>query len=759
MMANKDFNFDLMKEKANRHLDELQNSGWTEQETACEIGDAARCLEGKEYARCFTFLLEALNVKKSDEEICAALPKKNSFINIIELLNGMAVLGYVSHSVAVNLKFIDPRLMPCLYMPLRKENESSYPNVVLSSKDGVIALYDSHQDEVVFIKEKDLERGNVWFFHVEEKADDSLSREARKVTGIKWFSALLARFKGFFWSVFSLSVCINMLALSVPLFVMFAYDKVVSSHDMDALIPLSVGVSLAIGLELLLRILRSRILTWLAVRLDYIIGSSIFERLMMLPAVFTERAYISSQINRLKAFDAVRDFFISPLFISLIEIPFVIVLLVMIYIISGPVVFVPIVMTGVYVLLMLIMHGRIKVEMVQSGNSSSDRQQMVIDTLSKLEGFRTSGLTDVWLGHFRELSGKGSLSSFKASYVSSVVDVISHAIYIIAGMSVLLWGVERIWSGDMTSGALIATMILSWRVLSPIQTLCVSLPKYEQLSKAISQINRLMDIETETSSAEDALMRGKFKGRVSFAKVGLRYTRDTDPVFSGLSFDVTPGQLVSVIGGNGSGKSTILKLISGLYRPQVGAVLIDGIDIRQVDPLRLRRNIAYVPQNPDVFTGTIAENVRFANPLASDDDLRKAFKMTGGLEYIDRLPKGLYTIVGKGAGSSAVNEVTEKVPEIFYYHIGLARAYVKKAPIILFDELPSAFLNAPPGKDFKSILEKWKGSRTIFFVTYREDYVVLADKTIVLQEAARPFVGEPKQALEVVYKNNEVKNG
>ncbi len=758
MGENKEIDFNLIKEEANKRLHKLQSSGWMEQESACDVGDT-RCIEGKEYARCFTLLLEALEIKKSDEEICAALPKKNSFINSVELLNGMAILGYVSHSIAVNLKYVDSRLMPCLYMPLREEDDITYPSVLLSSSDGVITLYDSKKDEILSIQEKELARGNVWFFHVEEKSDDSFSRDTRKATGVKWFNAVLSRFKGFFWQIFSLSVFINLLALSVPLFVMFSYDKVVSSHDMDALIPLSVGVALAIGLELLLRILRSRILTWFAVRLDYIIGSSIFERLMMLPAVFTERAYISSQINRLKAFDAVRDFFISPLFISVIEIPFVIILLVMIYVISGPVVFVPIVMAVVYLLLMLAMHSRIKVKMVQSGSASSDRQQMVIDTLNKMEGFRTSGLTDVWLEHFRELSGKGSLSNFKAGYVSSVVDSISHAIYIISGMSVLLWGVERIWSDDMTSGALIATMILSWRVLSPIQTLCTSLPKYEQLSKAIAQINRLMDIETEASSIEDVLMIDKLEGKVSFAKVGLRYTRDTDPVFSGLSFDVEPGQLVSIIGDSGSGKSTILKLISGLYKPQVGAVLIDGVDIRQMDPLKLRRNIAYVPQNPDVFTGTIAENVRFANPLASDDDLKEAFHMTGGLEYIERLPKGLYTMVGKGAGDSVVNEITEKVPSIFYYHIGLARAYIKKTPIVLFDELPYAFLNASPGKDFKSVLEKWKGGRTIFFVTYREDYVTLADKAIVLREGERSFVGDPKQALEIAYQTNEVKNG
>ncbi len=757
MTYNKEILFELLLEKSRKRLASLMDSGWIGEssEDTCEIENFQRCLEGKEYAGCFTVLLTALDVKSTDEEICAALPKKNTFLNNTELLNGMAILGYVSHSVAVNLKFIDPRLMPCLYMPLKGDDANTYPRVILSSSDGVIDIYDGKQDKVIQVNEKDLKRGNVWFFHDENKEDNSLSRLSRKTSGVKWFRALLDRFRSFFWQVFSLSVFINILALSVPLFVMFSYDKVVSSHDISALNPLFIGVSIAICLELLLRFLRGRILSWFAARIDYIIGTSIFERLMLMPAMFTERAYISSQINRLKAFESVRDFFISPLFLSIVETPFVIVLLVVMYVISGPLVFVPITVAFIYILLILIMHRRVRVDMARSGAASSSRQQMVIDTLDKLEGFRTSGVTKSWVLDFRELSGRSSLLNFKSTYVASIIEVISHAVYIISGMSILLFGVERIWSGHMSSGALIATMIISWRVLSPIQSLCTSLPRYEQLKKAINQINRLMDIEEEATVLEDTATLDDFKGKLSFSKVGLRYTRDTDPVFTGLSFDVNPGELVAITGVNGSGKSTILKLIGGLYKPQIGSVLIDGIDIRQMDPLKLRRHIAYVPQDPDVFTGTIAENIRFANPLASDDDLREAFRMTGGIEYIDRLPKGLYTMVGSGAGVSFVNEVTEKVPEIFYYHIGLARAYVKKAHIILFDELPYAFLNSPPGEKFRTILKEWKGSHTIMFVTYREDYIDLADQVIVLRNDKKPFIGNAKQAMEIATKNSE----
>ena len=604
------------------------------------------------------------------------------------------------------------------------------------------------------INSSDVLSGEIWVFMSEDKEQNPLSKDIRSASGFSWFRALLERFRGVFWQVFTLSVAINMLALAVPLFVMFVYDKVISANSPDTLYPLLMGVGLALVIELILRTIRAGTLSWFGARLDYIVGVNVFERLMMMPAIFTERASVSSQINRLKAFEAVRDFFTGSLFLSVIELPFTIVLLVAIVLIAGPVVFVPIVMAVLYIILLLSMRHSIRTQMKLSGKASSDRQQMIIETFDKMDGLRMGGLTSVWFQQFRDYSGKNSLASFRASYLSSFVDTLAHAIYILAGMSVLVWGIERIWAGHMTTGALIATMILSWRVISPIQTFCVSLPRYEQLENAVAQINRLMEIETEVKESQVKARLNNVKGQITFSKVGLRYTKDTDPVFAGLSFDAKPGQLISITGNNGSGKSTILKLLNGLYKPQAGSIRVDGIDIRQLEPHNLRRNIAYVPQKPTLFTGTIAENLRFVNPLASDEELKEAFRKTGGLEYIEKLSNGLDTMVGSGA--SAETEKNEKIPAIFYYHIGLARAYIKDVPIMIFDELPYAFLNAKSGELFKTMLKDWKGRRTVFIVTHREDYISLADQAVLLRKGQMPLVGRPDQVSEAIYKSYEV---
>ena len=301
----------------------------------------------------------------------------------------------------------------------------------------------------------------------------------------------------------------------------------------------------------------------------------------------------------------------------------------------------------------------------------------------------------------------------------------------------------------MTTGALIATIILVWRVLGPFQTFCTSLPRFEQLQNAITQINRLMTITTEWSAKETKAHVADFKGHLAFLKVGLRYTKDTDPVFAGLSFDAEPGQLIAITGGNGSGKSTILKLANGLYRPQAGTVRIDGVDIRQLDAIELRQRIAYVSQSPHFFQGTIAENLRFAEPLASNETLKETLMQVDAWNDIAKLPQGLETEIGSGAANSLSSG-------LLAYRLNLARAYLKNTPLMLFDELPYAFLNSPAGDIFKTHLAKWKGQRTMMLVTHREDYLHMADLVVLLRPDESPLVNTPEVIIETINRSNDI---
>jgi ABC-type bacteriocin/lantibiotic exporter with double-glycine peptidase domain len=257
------------------------------------------------------------------------------------------------------------------------------------------------------------------------------------------------------------------------------------------------------------------------------------------------------------------------------------------------------------------------------------------------------------------------------------------------------------------------------------------LPRVEQLRNSIDQINRLVDIEVEHKPTVIKRPIEHLTGAIKLTNIGLRYTLEVEPIFVGLDIDVKPGEVVAITGSNGSGKSSLLKLINGLYQPQTGTIRIDGINIRQMDPLELRSYICYLPQVPNFFEGTIKENLLFANPLATDKDIMDSLEKATGLEELKNMEKGIETVI---YGNNP------PIPTSYTYILNLARAILKKSNILLLDELPNASLNEDVGSAYKKIIQDAKGKKTVFFVSQRDDFIKIADRVIVLTPGIRPAI-------------------
>lgn len=722
-------------------LERLRSAGWLPHHT-----------KDSDFAACLPALILALNIPIELTRLCEALPYKAEHIGRVDVLNTLAHLGYIARPARVRLCDLDERLLPCLFIPEKNGAEQQHAMVIIHKTIAAeigseLSIFYGGNEKTLAVDAGNTTRGTAYFFAKEEDVEDAISQTMRSAADFSWFRALLERFRGIFWQVFALSVVLGMVSLAAPLFVMLVYDRVINAHSLETLSPLIVGAGLALMTEWGLRGLRSRSLAWFSARLDNIVSNKIFEQLMLMPPIFTERAAVASQIARLKAFETVRDFFTGPLFLAMVELPFTLIILLTIALIAGPVAFVPVITAGLYIALLAWMRPKLKTAIKLAARASSSRLQMTVESFEKMHALRASGMTSSWFRQFRDHSGKASLAGFHSNYLASVIETIAHGLFILAGMATIVWSIERIWAGSMTTGALIASMILVWRVLGPFQTFCTSLPRFEQLQNAVGQVNRMVTIQTERNLDEVKARVSELKGHVTFSKVGLRYTKDADPVFAGLSFDAKPGQMVAVTGGNGSGKSTILKLVNGLYRPQAGTVRIDGVDIRQLDAIDLRQHIAYVPQSPHFFQGTISENLRFSEPLASDEMLKTALHQVDAWTDVCALPRGLDTMMGK-------NHIG--LPTALSYRLNLARAYIKNTPLMLFDELPYALLNSSAGEAFHRIIEEWKGHRTIVMVTHREDYLKMADIAVLLRSGDAPVVSDPDKLIAKINKSNKV---
>lgn len=688
--------------------------------------------QGGVWEKCLCALIMTLKPSASVRQILEALPYEDTFLDEADALNTMAHLGYFARPAMCQLKDIDHRLLPCLFMTGKGE-----PFIILGENaQGHLKFYDPAS---LLITEHPPQSGGsskVWFFQPYDENRATISKFMRAGSGHTWFRALLGRFKETFVQVMAAGLMLNMIALSTPLFIMVVYDRVVSAGAVSIMPMLILGASMAICFEWILRRIRSQGLSWLAGRLDNIVGNEIFAHLIGLSPALIERASVASQIARIKTFEAVRDFFSGPVFLSLLELPFVLVSVAAIAFIAGPLVFVPVSMAVLYALLFWVVRSKVKVAIRLAAKASSARQQFTIETFEKLDSVRTHGLSQKWQEKFRHLSGREMMAHFRLNYLGMIAETGAQALTIFSAVITVAVGAHLIWAGAMTTGALVASMILVWRILTPFYSLCTIVPRLEQLRNSILQVNELIDLDTEKEEALSASRLPKLKGRISFDHAGFGYGDGGAPVFKDLNIDIPAGSFVAVTGHNGTGKSSLLKLVKGLYPLTEGSVRIDGFDIRQLDAPDLRRQMAYISQTPDFFHGTIAENLRFANPLSGRDEMEKALQLADAWDDIQALPDKLETMITSHGHTNLTSSLAAK--------LSLARAYLQQSNILLIDELPGSILSQKAAVNLNAYLDRIQGKRTVIMATYTKDFMARAQLVIMLRGMEPPLAGRPE---------------
>ena len=677
-------------------------------------------------ALCLLPLLEALGDESTPRAVAEALPHFANDLDLTDMLNVMANLGWESRSLPLHMATLDPRLTPGLLLP-----KGNHPAVVILGRVGDrVRLYDPAVRDVVERPASAL-RGH---YHVFKRG---LNAEgAKQETG--YFRRLLTRFRPLILRTLGATLASNIIILSTPLFIMSLYDKVIPNAALDTLAIMLLGVAMALAGDWILKALRAHMIAHLGGRLDYILGRAVFQRVLSLPPAFTEMANISSQVARLKDFETIREFFTGPVAAVLFELPFATIFLVMMAILGGPIVLVPAGAMILFLIIAMLIQPVMKHQVAQAARAGSKRHEFLVEIFSKVRDIKDTGSEAIWRERFRELSAAAVMANQASTRTTAIMGALSQSLIVLTGLATLGWGVLRALEGQMTIGALIASMIMVWWVLKPLGVVFSAMTQMERVRDSIAQIDRLMQVAPEWQEGAGTVPARRMTGKITLNQVSLRYLADQDPAVAGLSLQVEPGEIIAIAGPNGSGKSTILKMVLGMYRPQAGTVRIDDVDIRQMDPLALRQAVAYVPQSCEIFFGTIAQNLRLAQPEASDRELRWACSEAGLLEDIEALPQGFDTRVGDGR--------TGALPSHFLQRLSLARAYVKRAPITLFDE-PANGLDFTGDQQFMKVLQRMRGHSTVLLVSHRPSHLKLADRVAILQQGQLRMVGPPHQVL------------
>jgi ABC-type bacteriocin/lantibiotic exporter with double-glycine peptidase domain len=361
-----------------------------------------------------------------------------------------------------------------------------------------------------------------------------------------------------------------------------------------------------------------------------------------------------------------------------------------------------------------------------------------MELAEKYKTVRRHAAEEAWSDRFKELASAALIRHYKAQQLNVTMQALSQMLVMMTGVATAGLGALLVLWGDLTVGALIAVVALVWRLLSPLQSVFLGLNRLSSILETFKQINSMMRLQTEHRPGEVPTFARTFQGHIELVGVGFRYGRLGEPALRGVSLEVPAGQVVAIVGESGAGKSTLLKLIAGLYQPQAGLVRIDRLDLRQIDMSELRHAIGYAPQSPQFFYGTIAQNLKLADPTVTDNAMWRALTDAGIDQDVKSLPEGLET---------RLNSVRrDKLPGGFMQQLALARAYVKSSPIVLLDD-PGSRLDRAGDEALIRKLGALRGKATVLLATHRPSHMHATDRVVVLNQGMLVGDGPPGEVV------------
>ena len=688
-------------------------------------GKAADLSDLSEVAACLMPLLEALHWQGDPRMVADALPHFANDLDIDDLRQVLANLNYATQTARLAVRAIDTRLLPCLFTP-----DNGPTMVVLQIEpSGTVSVFNGATGQIETLP-KGTHKGTAYFVtaRTEDGPSGTLAEEA-------WIRPIVLRFRRHIITMFAITGLTSLLALVPPLFVMVIYDQVVGTGAVGTLFSLLVGVVFVLAAEALLRIVRARILAFIGARIDLILGTAAFQQILHLPVVLTKRTTLGAQIAQLRQFEAVREFFSGPLGGVLLELPYTFLFIAVIAMIAGPLALIPTVLIAILLVFSLAIRPTVRAGMAANNAASARRQSFLIEMIDNLRDIKGCGAEATWLERHRQLSAEVALTNFKAGQVTFVIQAVAQTLMLASGAAALGLGALLVMKGSLSIGGLIASMALTWRVLTPIQVGFLSLPRLELIILSLKRISMLMALKREREPGQYSQHTRKFKGRIELTRVSLRYTPHARPALFGINSVINPGEFIAITGPSSAGKTTLLNLVANFYSPQAGAVLLDGHDVRQIDVGMLRNAIAYVHQESHLFHGTVAQNLRLANPMATTEQLKAAAKDADLLDDILALPDGFDTRIT----DVAISRLSNNFPQ----RLVLAQAYVKDAVIYLMDE-PASMLDPSADRALLDKLSRLRGKATILMVSHRPSHIALADHVIHLEAGIVTYAGPPQ---------------
>src|SRR5688572_2950673 len=574
---------------------------------------------------------------------------------------------------------------------------------------------------------------------------DSRSSEMTEAKERNWFWGEVMRHTPVYIEVVLAALLMNLFTIASSIFAMQVYDRVVPNKAVETMWVLTIGILIVYVFDFALRSMRAVFLDKAGKALDRKVSSAIFEHILSIKMAAGPQSSGAFASN-VQQYETLRDFFTSATLSALIDLPFVLVFLVIIFFIAGPVVTVPAVLIPLVILVSVLVQFPMKRAVERSYRETSQKHATLVEAINGLDMIKATSsegqLQRNWDGYVAASSASSETSKRWSTLGINFVMLASN----LATTGVILWGCYRIFETGptsdihMTTGALIAASMLTSRAMAPLGQIAGLIIRFHQSFTSLKGLNKLMELPVERPRGKVFIRRPRIEGAIEFRNVLFKYPNAQTAALDGVSFKIQPGERVGILGRIGSGKTTIERLILGRYEPSEGAVLEDGTDIRQLDPTDLRQNIGCVLQDPHLFYGSVKDNITLGAPYVDEASVIRAATLAGVDQFVRQHPLGYDMPVGENGRMLSGGQRQS---------VAVARALLLNPQIMVFDEPTSSMDNSTEAA-FKQRLGAIARGKTIILVTHRHSMLALVDRLIVLDRGKVVADGPKSGVLEAL---------
>ena len=628
---------------------------------------------------------------------------------------------------------------PIQRLPAILELSDDRAAVLLETRSGDGLVYAPGIAEPSWVSLTDLDKafvGRAVFVEADPTRERESERPWDKAKHNHWFWSEVWKVRGEFWPILLAALVVNLLALAVPLFTMNVYDRVIPNKAIPTLWVLALGVALALGFDFVLRLARSRLVDEIGRKLDSKLSQKLFEKVMNLP-MSARQGSTGAMAKRVSEYEQVRDFFASTTVVLLVDISFLFLFLILITVLAGWLVLVPLVGIAVMCFFGFGLQKRMGQTALDAQADSSLQHSVLVESIGGIETLKAAGAEGQMLGRWRRYASMsaGTQESMRQS-TAVAVNLASLSQQVIS-VGLLIGGFYRFNAGEMSMGAIIAIVMLAGRALAPVGQFAFLITRAKQSMATMASLQLMMEQEDERSVSARSIVPEIRVGTIEMSHVVFGYPGAAAPSLADVSLKIEPGERIGIIGRVASGKSTLGRMLCGLYQPSEGVLTIDGLDSRQYHPHQIREAFRFVGQDAELFSGTVRDNLMLGAAGADDAQLIDAVRRSGADIFLSRDAAGFDLPVGERGSRLSGGQRSLLV---------LARALVSPSKMLFLDEPTGAMDTQTETYFIDHLKSAIAPDQTLIVSTHRHQMLSIVNRLIII-DGGRIFADGPRDEI------------